>query len=69
MDVTRLMDTDTGWNEHVSHYHNVARTEFKWWVSKNRPRHDTIYHAMRSSRACFKYALRQCRYNRTTTCE
>ena len=51
------------WNEHVSHYLNVARTEFKWWVSKNRPRHGPIYHAMRSSRARFKYALRQCRYN------
>ena len=32
-------------------------------MSKNRPRHEPIYHAMRSSRARFKYALRQCRYN------
>ena len=53
----------TGWNEHVRHYHNVARTELKWWVSKNKPRHGPIYHDMRSSRARFEYALRQCRYN------
>ena len=52
-----------GGNEHVSHYHNVARTEFKLWVSNNRSRHGPIYHAMKSSRARFKYALRQCRYN------
>ena len=32
-------------------------------MSKNRSRHGPIYHAMRSSRARFKYALRQCRYN------
>ena len=63
--VLKLHDNNyiAGWNEHVSHYHNVTRTEFKWWVSKNRPRHGPIYHAMRSSRARFKYALRQCRYN------
>ena len=63
--VLKLHDNNyiAGWNEHGSHYHNVARTEFKWWVSKNRPRHGPIYHAMRSSRARFKYALRQCRYN------
>ena len=50
-----------GWNEHVSYYYNISRIEFKWWVSNNRPRHGSIYHAMRSSRARFKYALRQCK--------
>ena len=30
-------------------------------MSHNRPRHGLIYHAMRSSRAQFKYALRKCR--------
>ena len=29
-------------------------------LSNNRLRHESIYHAMRSSRARFKYALRQC---------
>ena len=48
-----------GWNEHVSCYYNILRIEFKWWVSSNRSRHRSIYHAMRSSRARFKYALRQ----------
>ena len=67
--VLKLHDNNyiAGWNEHVSHYHNVARTEFKWWVSKNRPRQWPIYHAMRSSRTRFKYALRQCRYNERQT--
>ena len=50
-----------GWNEYVSHYYSTSRIDFKWWVSHNRPRHGPIYHAMRSSRAQFKYALRQCR--------
>ena len=50
-----------GWNEYVSHYYSMSRIDFKWWVSHNRPRHGPIYHAMRSSRAQFKYALRQCR--------
>ena len=50
-----------GWNEHVSYYYNISRIEFKWWVSNNRPRQGSIYHAMRSSRAQFKYALRQCK--------
>ena len=48
-------------NEHVSHYYSMSRSDFKWWVSHNRPRHGPIYHTMRSSRAQFKYALRQCR--------
>ena len=52
-----------GWNEHVSYYYNISRIEFKWWVSNNRPRQGSIYHAMRSSRARFKYALRQCKWD------
>ena len=39
----------------------MSRTDFKWWVAHNRPRHRPIYHAMKMSRAHFKYALRQCR--------
>ena len=34
---------------------------FKWWVSNNRPRHRSIYHAMKSSGAPFKHELRQCK--------
>ena len=50
-----------GWNEYLSHYYSISGIDFKWWVSHNRPRHRLIYHAMRSSRAQFKYVLRQCR--------
>ena len=49
------------WNDYVSHHYNISRTDFKWWVANNRPRHWPIYHAMRMSCAQFKYALRQCR--------
>ena len=51
----------TEWNYGVSEFYDRSRSEFKWWVSNNRPRHRPIYHAMRSARAQFKYALRQCR--------
>ena len=40
---------------------NMSRTDFKWWVAHNRPRHRQIYHAIRMSRAHLKCALRQCR--------
>ena len=55
-----------GWNEHVSYYYNILSLEFKWWVTNNRPRYHngSIYHAMRSSRARFKYAFRQCKLNK-----
>ena len=44
----------------------MSRIDFKWWVSHNRPRHGPIYHAMRSPRAQFKYALRQCKLEELT---
>ena len=50
-----------GWNDYVSHHYNISpllsRSDFKWWVAHNRPRHGPIYHAMRISRAQFKYVL------------
>ena len=42
-------------------FYDRSRIEFKWWVLNNRSRHGPIYHAMRSARAQFKYALRQCK--------
>ena len=36
-------------------------------MANNRPRHGPIYHAMRMSRAQFKYALRQCRLEERST--
>ena len=46
-----------GWNDYVSHHYNISRTDFKWWVANNRPRHGPIYHAMRMSRAQLKTLL------------
>ena len=51
----------TGWNEYVSHYYSISHIDFKWWVSHIDHATGSIYHAMRSSHAQFKYALRQCR--------
>ena len=42
-------------------FYDRSRIEFKWWVLNNSSRHGPIYHAMRSARAQFKYALRQCK--------
>ena len=61
IEVTRKKKYIAGWNEHVSYYYNISRIEFKLCVSNIRPRHGSICHAMRSSRARFKYALRQCK--------
>ena len=40
---------------------NISCLEYQYTNMFNRPRHGPIYHAMRMSRAQFKYAHRQCR--------
>ena len=50
-----------GWNENVKHYHVIARSELKVWKQKNMTRSGSIFRAMSTLRARFKYALRQCR--------
>ena len=52
-----------GWNKYVSHFYDKSRIEFKWWISNKRLRHGPIYHAMKSERAQFKYAPRQCNFD------
>ena len=50
-----------GWNDFVKDYHNVARDNFKVWVSHGKPRQCHIYNEMKISRTRFKYTLRNCK--------
>ena len=52
-----------GWNDLVSDAHSVARADFLNWCRLGKPRQGLDFHAMRVSRARFKYALRACRAN------
>ena len=53
-----------GWNDEVKHYYGMS--EFKYWKQNGMPRSGPIYREMSSARACFKYALRQCRLDELT---
>ena len=50
-----------GWNTYVSESHEKARRDFLYWRSMGSPREGTIAYNMRTSRARFKLALRECR--------
>jgi hypothetical protein len=54
-----------GWNDCVKEVHTLAREAFLLWRSHNSPRHGPMYNNMRSTRAQFKLALRQCKRDRT----
>ena len=56
-----------GWNENVKHYHVIARSEFKFWKQNNMPRSGSIFRAMSTARARFKYAFRQSRLDEQRT--
>ena len=50
-----------GWNMYVSESHKEARRDFLYWRSVGSPREGPIALTMRSSRARFKLALRECK--------
>ena len=52
-----------GWNAQVREQYARSRAEFLHWRSLGSPRHGEDAERMRSARAAFKYALRQCRRN------
>ena len=52
-----------GWNEYVSDLHRRAREAFLLWRNHSSPREGNIAQLMRSTRAQFKFALRECRAN------
>ena len=50
-----------GWRKICSELHSYARSAFLFWRASGSPKHGPIYESMRTSRARFKQALRQCR--------
>ena len=52
-----------GWNAQVKAQYARSRAEFLHWKRLGSPRHGEDAQRMRSARAAFKYALRQCRRN------
>ena len=52
-----------GWNDHVKHFHDVARTCFLLWKEKGRPLQGKLLDDMKVSRADFRIALKFCRDN------
>ena len=54
-----------GWNDLVKDAHHKARTSYLFWRSNGSLRHGVIYQEMKTSRAQFKLALRQCRKDKT----
>ena len=53
-----------GWRKICSELHSYARSAFLFWRASGSPKHGPIYETMRTSRARFKQALRQCRKDR-----
>ena len=52
-----------GWNDFVKAAHSDARDAFKCWIRSNKPTHVEVFNDMQTSRAKFKYLLRQCKRN------
>ena len=50
-----------GWNDVVKESHEQARDAFLLWHSNGKPRFGPLFELMRTTRARFKYALRQCK--------
>ena len=50
-----------GWNDFIKDFYAESREAFKVWKDNGCPRYGPIACHMRSSRANFKYMLRQCR--------
>ena len=50
-----------GWSDYVKDQHDVARDQFKLWVSSGKPKQGEFFDNMKRSRARFKYALRMCK--------
>ena len=50
-----------GWNDYCQAVHSEARDAFLQWTVHGRPRYGLLFDAMKSSRARFKYTLRQCK--------
>ena len=56
-----------GWNERVKSAHALARDAFKCWVISGKARQGTGYEEMKTSSSNFKYILRMCKRQESTT--
>ena len=56
-----------GWNERVKSAHALARDAFKCWITSGKVRQGTEYEEMKTSRSNFKYILRMCKRQESTT--
>ena len=52
-----------GWKDFVKAAHSEARDAFKGLIRSSKPRYGQVFDDMKTSRAKFKYLLRQCRRN------
>ena len=61
--MSRKFRTIPGWNDFVRQYHEEARLSFLLWRASGSPREGDVAERMRTTRARFKLALRECRAN------
>ena len=52
-----------GWNDHVKHFHDIARKSFLLWKDKGRPLQGRLLESMKQTRASFRNALKYCKTN------
>ena len=53
-----------GWGDVCADLHSSARDAFLLWRTNGKPQNGPIHNIMKTSRARFKYALRQCKKDR-----
>ena len=54
-----------GWSEICDELHSSARSAFMLWANAGKPRYGELFHIMRTARAHFKQALRQCKADKS----
>ena len=52
-----------GWNDHIKELHTIARKYFLQWKLNGKPLNGPVIDSMKSSRNCFRSALKQCKNN------
>ena len=62
-DCLRDKNITPGWNDFVKAAHSDARDAFTFWIRSSKPKHGEVFNDMKTSRAKFKYLLRQCKRN------
>ena len=50
------------WKEVCAEQHQLSRDAFILWFTNGKPKTGPLFHMMKSSRAKFKYLVRQCKF-------